>query len=216
MKNARIYLSTGNRKLQGSKAVKFLIFNLPAIKTCPYATEHCKKLCYASKAERLYKGVLPCREQNLAESKKSSFVLDMYSIIFGYINKPSYKAAEKIYFRIHESGDFYSQEYFDKWVDIAKAFPVVTFLAYTKSVKYVMNTEKRIPDNLIVRFSLWDDTKPSEKGIADLLNLPTYTAEILTSDKIKALGDRYCECRDCGACGKCYGREVKDIVCKIH
>ena len=44
-------LSEGNAKLKPTGAVKYLIWNIPAIKTCPYATEHCKKACYAIKAE---------------------------------------------------------------------------------------------------------------------------------------------------------------------
>lgn len=212
----KIYLSTGNRKLKSSKDVKFLIWNLPAIKTCPFATEHCKALCYAVKAERMYKEVLSCRENNLAESKKKSFVMDMYSVISDYLRKPSYKATNKIYFRIHESGDFYNQEYFDKWVDISRAFPNVTFLAYTKSIRYVLDTEKKIPENMIIRFSLWDDTKATEKAIADNLQLCTYTAEHLTQEAVNKLGDRFCECKDCGTCRKCYSKEVKHIVTEIH
>ena len=35
--------------------------------------------------------------------------------------------------RVHESGDFYSQEYANKWETIAKSFPNLRFFAYTKS-----------------------------------------------------------------------------------
>ena len=34
--------------------------------------------------------------------------------------------------RIHESGDFYSIEYVEKWDNIAKQLPQVKFYAYTK------------------------------------------------------------------------------------
>ena len=34
--------------------------------------------------------------------------------------------------RIHDSGDFYSQEYVDKWVTIVKRFPNLKFFALTK------------------------------------------------------------------------------------
>jgi len=36
-------------------------------------------------------------------------------------------------FRIHESGDFYSQEYIDKWVVIASVKALVNFYFYTKN-----------------------------------------------------------------------------------
>ena len=211
-----MYLSTGNKKLKGTKEVRFLIFNLPAVKTCPYRTKHCEKFCYARKAERVYPGCLPCREKNLAASKCQSFDYDMKRIIERRLKNKTYKNAKKIYFRIHESGDFYSQSYFDSWVKIATAFPSVVFLAYTKSVKYVLHTAEKIPANMIIRFSLWDDTKAEEKALAEDLQLPTYTAERLTKDGIKALADRFCDCIDCGDCGKCYDTKVKHIVTEIH
>lgn len=211
-----MYLSTGNSKLKSTKSTRFLIWNIPAKKTCPFATEHCKKLCYAVKAEKQYPACLPCREKNLAESKSPSFVSDMVSEINSFLYRPSYKAADKIYFRIHESGDFYNQEYFDKWVQIATQLKNVVFLAYTKSVRYVLNTSEKIPENMIIRFSLWDDTKTTDKAIAEDLHLPTYTAENMTEERKMALAERFCECRDCGKCGKCYGREVQHIVCEIH
>lgn len=34
--------------------------------------------------------------------------------------------------RVHESGDFYSAAYVDKWADIARRHPGLTFYAYTK------------------------------------------------------------------------------------
>ncbi len=39
-------------------------------------------------------------------------------------------------FRIHESGDFFSQEYFDAWLETAKRRPDILFYAYTTSVPY--------------------------------------------------------------------------------
>jgi len=210
----KITLSTGNKKLTANDNVKFLIWNIPAQITCPFATEHCKEKCYAKKAERLYPQVLPCRMANLESSKSAEFVDNMKNAIAHYISKRTWKD-KTVYFRIHESGDFYSQAYYDKWVDIATAFPGVLFLAYTKSLKFVLNSKKTRPTNLIIRYSLWDDSpaEDAEKGCA---MFPTYTAEKLTGEKVRALGERYCDCKDCGTCGKCYNTEVKDIVCNIH
>jgi hypothetical protein len=36
--------------------------------------------------------------------------------------------------RIHDSGDFYSQQYLDSWIAIARKRPDVVFYAYTKSM----------------------------------------------------------------------------------
>lgn len=208
-----MYLSNGNKKLKSNAEVKFLIWNLPAMITCPNATEHCKKFCYARKAERVYPQVLPCRMKNLEDSKKESFTAEMSAEI-----AKNSKTKKKVFFRIHESGDFYSQSYFDKWIDIATAFPHIVFLAYTKSVKYVYETKKHIPDNFVIRFSLWDDTKAEDARIAELLNLPTYTADRLTAEQVEGLKAKnaFCECKDCATCALCYSNDNKSITCEIH
>ena len=56
--------------------------------------------------------------------------------------------------RIHMSGDFYSQEYFDMWLKICELNPSVEFWAYTKSVNYWVNRLNDIPDNLTLTASL--------------------------------------------------------------
>ena len=55
--------------------------------------------------------------------------------------------------RIHMSGDFYSQDYFDMWLQICKENPNVEFWAYTKSLNYWVNRLHVIPENLILTAS---------------------------------------------------------------
>ena len=116
-----ITIGKGNKKLSDSIG----IFNLPAIKTCPNCSS-CAKTCYAYRDEtgRYAHVIGPCREKNLQASKLDSFVEDMVETII--------KSKVKV-FRIHESGDFYSQEYADKWSQIAEKLPAVQFYCYTKS-----------------------------------------------------------------------------------
>ena len=38
------------------------------------------------------------------------------------------------YVRIHDSGDFFSDEYLEAWIYIARVIPDITFYAYTKEV----------------------------------------------------------------------------------
>lgn len=204
----------GNKKLRNNESVRFMIWNLPSQKTCPFATEHCKKYCYAKKAERIYKNVLSSREKNLEESKKVTFAMDMILTISKLLNSKAYQG-KKVCFRIHESGDFYSQEYFNKWLEIAKFFEYnenLVFLAYTKSIDFIHD----LPSNFIIRLSIWDDTNINTILSVDKAKFPTYSAERLTAESIKNLGESYCDCNDCGTCGKCYDRTIKNIVCNIH
>jgi len=55
--------------------------------------------------------------------------------------------------RIHMSGDFYSQAYFDLWLKICRDNPTVEFWAYTKSLKYWVNRLQNIPNNLTLTAS---------------------------------------------------------------
>ena len=67
------------------------------------------------------------RRNNLNETQKSNFVNDMVSEI-NCIYENWRKRADKekvdfqIYFRIHESGDYYDIYYFKKWIQITDKF----------------------------------------------------------------------------------------------
>lgn len=207
----------GNKKLVNTADTRFMIWNIPAVATCPFRTPHCESFCYARKAENCYPKCLPYRQNNFEESLKDSFEGDMIWTISKRINSRAFKG-KKCLFRIHESGDFYHEKYLDKWLHICRVFekdPRIKFLAYTKSVRYLVG--KDIPSNLVIRFSIWDDTKPQEIEVARDLHLPIYTAD--TEENVNRLvnnGYTKCQCEDCATCGKCYSNEEKRIVCVIH
>lgn len=207
-------LSEGNKKLKPNKFVKFLIWNLPAIVTCPFATELCRRFCYAIKAERCYPSARKARKDNYSKSLKDSFVNDMVFTISTHLERRSYKTAKKVVVRIHESGDFYSKEYTKKWLEIAKHFEnneQVVFMAYTKSVEFFKGED--IPKNMVVRFSLWDDTDMKQAMLAVMLGMGIYTAVEKFTDEPKI---ERCACVDCGKCGKCWNKNIKTLKCEIH
>jgi len=207
-----VNISNGNKKLQPDSEVKYMIWNLPARITCPYRTEHCSKSCYAVKAERVYPQVLPARMKNFEFSKTSDFVPYMVEEIHEIASRKAYRNAKHIFFRIHESGDFYNKAYADKWLEImtaCKDIPNLQFIAYTKSVRYFANTER--PENFTLRYSIWDDTNPVEIAIASAMGLPIYTAvNELPADF------ELCECKNCSTCKKCFSNDYAKIACKIH
>lgn len=214
----------GNKKLVNNEKVRYMIWNLPAQKTCPYATENCKKLCYARKAERVYPQVLPSREKNYEESLKADFVENMIFTIESYLNSKSFKG-KKAVFRIHESGDFYNLEYTEKWIEIVKHFENdkrITFLTYTKSICFFVEcgyTTKSFPVNLIVRASVWNDTKEELLYFINYYNFPIYTA--MTEKEMKEESEKghaffTCKCENCSTCLQCINKKKKDIICKIH
>jgi hypothetical protein len=156
-----ISLSKGNAKLvktSGEGVYRVLSFGLPADmnfqdssgvthNTCPGATA-CRAVCYAKQGRYAMESVARPRRRNLEESLKDSFIPDMVKAL---TSARSYNVV-----RIHDSGDFYSQTYFDKWVAIAEALPNRIFYAYTKAHHLDMSKK---PANLRIIRSLggrWD------------------------------------------------------------
>lgn len=127
-------------------------WNLPTGHTCPFADECLVKVnretgkfqnssnaykCYAASAER-FPGVRNHRWNN-----------------FEYVNNGGIpeipKKAKAI--RIHSSGDFFNQKYFDMWLELCRENPDVEFWAYTKSLKYWVKRIDEIPTNLVLTAS---------------------------------------------------------------
>lgn len=213
-----ILLSESNKKLIPNKDTRFLIWNLPSKITCPFATEHCKQFCYAVKSETAYPSVLPSRHKHLEISKGPDFTERMIYTIESYLMKPSYKQAKKIVVRIHESGDFYSPKYMWAWFKVAEHFKSdkrLVFMAYTKSVAHLdalHNNGIYKPSNMVIRFSVWDDSLSWFIALAKKHNLPIYTAvDKFTNEPPQ----NRCLCKDCAKCGKCWTK-TKSIVCEIH
>ena len=164
-------LSYGNSKLPTTTAV----FNLPARITCPGCTAECRAYCYARKSERMYSNVLPSRMSKLAVSAKPDFT--------DRISQELTKSGRKTV-RIHESGDFYSQDYLDKWFSIARFHPDVQFYSYTKSMELDFSDR---PNNFRVIAS---------KQGQDLDGIATVVDKGQTGDGFHCPGD----CKTCSYC----------------
>jgi hypothetical protein len=140
-----VKLSIGNSKLNktsASKGYRVVGFGLPAVDTCPGASA-CKGICFATQGTYRFRAVRAVRADNLAASQGSSFVTDMVAAIR--------RRRSRNVVRVHDSGDFYSQEYMDSWFAIARALPGKRFYAYTKSL-HLDFTGK--PDNFMIIQSL--------------------------------------------------------------
>ena len=128
-------------------------WNLPAGHTCPFAKE-CKVLvdqetgkytregagsfrCYASSAER-FPAVRKHRWSNY------NFILS------GGVPVIPDKCK---HVRIHASGDFFSQDYFNTWIQICKDNLDIEFWAFTKSIRFWVDRLSYIPFNLTLTAS---------------------------------------------------------------
>lgn len=55
--------------------------------------------------------------------------------------------------RIHAAGDFFSQNYFDGWLEFIRSKPDVHFWAFTKSLPFWLSRLGQIPPNLVLQAS---------------------------------------------------------------
>ena len=143
-------LLTQNSKIKKtSKKLEVRLFNfgIPAYKsasgkiTCPFAGD-CVKFCYAKKGAYIWSNVKPAFEKRYELTKTDDFVDKMNEEIAK--KKPDYV-------RVHDSGDYYSRAYLDKWLDVAKQNPHVRFYSYTNSVEMLKNAA--LPANYDIIFS---------------------------------------------------------------
>ena len=184
-----MYLSDGNKKID--KACK--IWNLPTT-VCFGKGKQCSG-CYAKKAEYFYPSCMPCRTKNLKASVKSSFVLLMNLKL---------KFTRKKLFRIHESGDFYSQVYLDKWTEICLSNPKIKFYGYSKKFNKLDFTLLNSLENVNIINSLAD-------GLINFGSVE-YCKELVLH-----YGSYLCPCTEEIKCMKdCFKCLTKEKVCFIQ
>jgi hypothetical protein len=152
---AQNLLGNGNTKLQKTAKefnVRIFNFSIPAGNdkltgkiTCPFAGS-CLKLCYAKRGMYRFGNVERALSKRYQASKEDNFVQRITNEL------AKVKKDRQIYVRIHDSGDFYSPTYFQKWLQIARLNPSVRFYAYTKSHSFIRGIE--LPENFDLIFSL--------------------------------------------------------------
>ena len=129
-------IQPGNSKLHNA-----YMFNLPATK------EVCNRICpgcYAAREQVRFPAILTARTNRLQHSHSSSFASTIISEINSLRTKPKF-------FRVHASGEFYSQSYISSWIAIAKSFPEITFYAYTKRLKdFDFSTLSSLPNFILI------------------------------------------------------------------
>jgi len=142
---------TQNSKMKKMSGPKTYNWGIPAyqassgFKTCPNAAA-CATGCYATQGAYIFSNVAKVFEKRLKLAMSPKFTL----IINEEIKR---RKIERI--RIHDSGDFFNEEYLNKWIAIIKANPKVQFYAYTKMVSLFKQytVDGLIPSNFIVIYS---------------------------------------------------------------
>jgi hypothetical protein len=195
-----VLLSCNNRKTDDIPT-----FSLPSKEACPTATPTCLQYCYANKAERAWQWPLVSRSRNLWATKQPEFIDWMVKAL---------KDTDSDLIRLHDAGDFYSQDYLNEWFDIAGRFPKKKFMAFTSNCGLDF---KKKPKNMILYCSIWPDTKKAFKK-KKMIKAFVYDKEKLGMQE-KPRG-RLCPAQydhsiTCSKCRLCW-THPKDIVFKLH
>lgn len=213
----KIHFGEGNLRSVPNGTYRYITWSLPSRITCPYSTVICRKVCFAKKNET-FANVRESRERNWECSKKEEFVSMVTSYIDRYLKLKKCKD-KLVIVRIHTSGDFYSEEYLDKWIEIANYYKGdnrIQFQSYTKSIIFLKNKDlKNI--NIHFVYSQMDDTKQEDIEIAKQLDLPIFYAT--TRENVETHRERgvYCCPKSSdGSCKECYKCNHKLIVVSTH
>lgn len=187
----------GNLKLNNQT----LIFNMGTATNCQSKKlglcKVCNNnvLCYAEKAERIYKHVLPYREKQKIywlSNTSNQIIKDMETFIGNRIIK---------YIRINESGDFHTQDCVNKLNKISLYFKNKGIIVYGYTARIDLDYTGV---SFIIRASGYKPT-----------NGMTGATTIIKKNRPIPKG--YFKCvGDCTICNKCMKKHTKNIAFLIH
>lgn len=144
------------------------------INVCP-AAGACVKLCYARNGAYNFPGVVAAHQRNLALVMED---LGLFTVeMLDELDKPRFRKPRPPHLpdlprdhlhphvarlldegapiiRVHDSGDFFNDDYMAAWLHIATLRPDVLFYAYTKEVDRVKRLAVNGPPNFMFCFSL--------------------------------------------------------------
>lgn len=109
--------------------------------------QNTKFRCFAASQEALYPSVRKARWHNFNLLRQAKTTNKMRDLILKSLPKNA-----KI-IRIGVSGDYFNQQYFDSWLEVAKLRPKILFYGYTKSISFWMARTNEIPKNFILTAS---------------------------------------------------------------
>lgn len=172
IKPLKLHFGKGNAKLD----TEILTFSLPAGKTCPFAhlcktwvtdagnlqeklltneaDQNNRYRCFAASMEVRFPSYKKSVNRNLDLLSNCKNSDEMVNLIIASLPEKF----DKI--RIHVGGDFFCEDYFIAWNEVAKKFPEKHFYAYTKSLPYWIKHKNEISSNFVLTASyggLFDD-----------------------------------------------------------
>lgn len=157
------FFSTGNRKYK-KYGRRLVTFGLPAHRsqygliTCPGAGK-CLIGCYAQQGWYRSSRVKDIQEARLKLVRSNHMTATLDAEL--QRRKPKFV-------RIHDSGDFFDDEYMQRWIQLCGSNPAITFFTYSKMIPMYLKFKNRIPPNLYIVLSeggIWDHMINQKKDL---------------------------------------------------
>lgn len=209
-------IKQGNLKL----AKNCLVWDLPSIITCKY---HCKG-CYAVKSEKIYRNTRVCRLYHMILLEYAFLNSRFYNNLLEYIKSEIsdfYKKLvlsgkyNKLFLRLHSSGDIYSGYYLKFITDLLNNIKDINIKVYTYT--------KQLGDNTIGLINRkYNNINIVNSLPCGRINYGTLNKMLQLRKDIKSLGCNACICpntinkgvkciQNCTICTKC-----QNVLFKIH
>lgn len=188
-----------------SKVGEVFNFSLPSKTTCPGASPWCQKHCNMSRFEQFRPTCRNAYTRNLSIAKNyDQFTKTVIGILPRILHS----------MRIHVSGDFWSKEYIQSWIQICEAFPQTNFWAYTRSwtipdLIHSLEALKSIPN--VELFASTDQTMPlppQHWRIAFLNNDERASGFVCAHQENKL--------KTCTECGYCFQNHTGNVIFNVH
>lgn len=125
-------------------------------------------------------------------------------------------------FRWFDAGDILDYEFFCGMVDLAKAFPNIRFMSFTKKYDIVnewLTTNGDLPNNLNIIFSAWHIgwkvNNPFDMPVA-YVDFKDQTLNPQFPKGITGCPNQSDKTITCSMCQKCWNKKIKAVVFKQH
>ena len=193
-------LSMGNTKVG-----QVWTFSLPSFVTCPGASPWCRQHCYAARFERLRANCRRAYVRNLALSlEPERFVPEVLGAL----------PADAPLVRVHVSGDFYSPEYAQSWIEVCKERPRTRFWAYTRSwvlasLRPALERLQSLPNVELLASLDPQMVLPPESWRAAFIDIDPRASGM-------ACRHQQGEVDSCLECGYCFRENAGNVVFKVH
>lgn len=193
-------------------------FNLPAMTSCPGATDKCKAVCYANSGRYLMNGKWTT-DHNWSVIQKDPTAVER-------IRWPRSKDVQD--FRLMSAGDIFSLEFGRSVFKMCDLNPHLGFWAYSRSFAILREllTERSVPENLTLFVSADEDNLRQAREMSRKFGLPiAYMGDVAPNaeafecpaianpDKFP-LSKRKAEA-PCQRCRYCFDRKKKFVVFRL-